>query len=114
MMSSSSERLRQRSGVAPIAGRVAVTVLALSAQFPAHAQRYAEDDYSGSLNIVIWVIAIAVFIFMWLRKRVRHLLNPKRAAAEDEAAEEKRLAEMKALDAEMERMARIDKANRDR
>ena len=97
-MNLNEESLQPCKAVLRIAGRMALTALALGAQLPAHAQRYAEDDYAGSFNILVWVIGIAVFTLAWLRKRVRHWWNPERAEAEDKADDERRRAERTAID----------------
>ena len=94
---------------------VAASAVVLGAHLPAHAQRYVESDYAGSLNLVLWAIFIVAAVFMWLRKRLRHWWNPEKAAAEDDAADAIHQAEMKAVNDHMDaHMAKLAQEERER
>jgi len=68
---------------------IASGLLAALVSTPVIAQRYADDDSSGSINLWIWGALIAFLLYRFFRNRIRHWLNPQKAEAEDKAEEEK-------------------------
>ena len=64
-------------------------LLAALVSTPAIAQRYAEEDASGSINLWIWGAFIAYGLYRFARNRIRHWLDPQKAEAEDKAEEAK-------------------------